>query len=352
MQNSNKAKILVVDDDKRNLVIMKHMLEDSFEIKTAESGEKAWEIMSGFIPDIILLDIMMPGMDGYELSKKVKEDNQLRFVKIILVSGKSSLDSRLKGYEYGADDYITKPFETDELLAKIRVYLNLKHFEEVDSLKNSFLSLISHETKTPISQILGYSELLLGTRLSDEQRAWIQVIVQSAHLLLENSDKILLLSQLKKGMPINKEPYPIKDILTSLIDNNDPRASNQKISFKLIGTGNFEIHTDTQLFKKSLQFIVDNALRFSPEGSIISINYKLKNELCQINISDQGSGITDNPVSKVFKEFAVNNILHHTEGLRISLAISKAIVEAHGGTLTAKNNPDSGATFQFQIPLL
>jgi len=116
-----KKKILVVDDDPNNIVIVGELLGDDYDLKTATTGEEALEITLHFLPDIILLDIMMPGIDGYDVCRRLREHSTLQYAKIIMVSAKAMVSERLKGYEVGANDYLTKPFEEDELLEKVRV---------------------------------------------------------------------------------------------------------------------------------------------------------------------------------------------------------------------------------------
>jgi len=116
-----QKKILVVDDDPNNIVIVGELLGDDYDLKTATTGEEALEIALDFLPDIILLDIMMPGIDGYDVCRRLREHSTLQYAKIIMVSAKAMVSERLKGYEVGANDYLTKPFEEDELLEKVRV---------------------------------------------------------------------------------------------------------------------------------------------------------------------------------------------------------------------------------------
>ncbi len=120
---AKKTKILIVDDDPMNLKFLKEILSDEYNIKAALSGEEALEIIFDFMPEILSLDIMMPGVDGYEVCKKIRANEKLANIKILLVSAKAMLNEKLMGYEVGADDYITKPFEHEELLAKIKIFI-------------------------------------------------------------------------------------------------------------------------------------------------------------------------------------------------------------------------------------
>ena len=146
-----QKKILIVDDDLNNIAIMTEILGNKYILKTAVAGEEALEIAPDFLPDVVLLDIMMPGMGGYEVCRLLREHSTLRYTKIIMVSAKAMVHERLNGYEAGADDYVTKPFDEDELLAKVRVYTRLKHVEELNKLRSEFTSTVTHEMRTPLT---------------------------------------------------------------------------------------------------------------------------------------------------------------------------------------------------------
>ncbi|MBU1140379.1 MAG: response regulator, partial [Proteobacteria bacterium] len=159
------SKVLIVDDEPINVKLIEEILEyeDEFTCRTAINGEEALSILDNYYPDIILLDIMMPGMSGYETCRRIKNEKKHKFAKVLMISGKAMVEERLAGYEAGADDYITKPFIDDELLAKLKVFSKLKKTEEIDELKTSILQLFSHETKTPLNGILLGSQLILDS---------------------------------------------------------------------------------------------------------------------------------------------------------------------------------------------
>lgn len=136
---STKQKVLIVDDEPRNQRIIAETLDELVECRNASSGEEALEALGAFTPDLVLLDIMMPGIDGYEVCRKIRADSKYALIKIILVSGKAMIEERLKGYEVGADDYMTKPFEPEELLAKAKVFLRLIQAERALSELNRSL---------------------------------------------------------------------------------------------------------------------------------------------------------------------------------------------------------------------
>jgi len=162
---TKKNKILIVDDEARNQRIVLETLEGLGDIAIASSGEEALELIESFMPDVVLLDIMMPGIDGYEVSSKIRSNPHFLLTKIILVSGKAMIDERLQGYASGADDYITKPFIPDELLAKVRVFLRLSQVENEIVRLNS---LLEDRVKNKTTQLMEVEEKLVSSFTSHD----------------------------------------------------------------------------------------------------------------------------------------------------------------------------------------
>jgi DNA-binding response OmpR family regulator len=145
-----QEKILAVDDDPNNVAILEELLENHYDLKVVTNGEQAMKIARDFRPDIVLVDIMMPGMNGYEVCRRLREDGTLKHTKIIMVSARAMVSERLQGYQAGADDYITKPFDGDEFLAKVRVYLRLKHAEELEHIRDEITIAAMETLSAPV----------------------------------------------------------------------------------------------------------------------------------------------------------------------------------------------------------
>ena len=173
----NKAKILIVDDNSTNLKLLRNGLGQKYDVQEALNGQLALEISKQFYPDIILLDVMMPGIDGLEVCRRLRKDERLKYVKILLLTSNIKLEQRLEGYKAGADDYIGKPFDFKELLAKIEVFKRLKNSEEVNDIKSNFLDILSHATGTPLSVIMAYSSILTSSpNLAEEEKNMVEQI--------------------------------------------------------------------------------------------------------------------------------------------------------------------------------
>ncbi len=345
-------KVLIVDDARMNVKLLKKVLQDEYLIETAASGEEALQIIPEFRPDLILLDIMMPGIDGYEVCRRVRKEPQYRFTKIILVSAKSLVDDRLQGYEAGADDYITKPFDRKELEAKVRVFSQLKHEEELNQLKGDLLLLFSHETKTPLSVIIGLSEILQKTyNLGDDPDRHLKTISNKANQLLEFINKTSLICSLKSGIKLSKLFGSVTTHLKSATMMLEDTAAQKSVSFKLDILDDMSLFADWGIFDKALGFLLENALKFSPEGQTVTVKTEQTEERCVIRIMDQGEGIKKDWINNIFDEFAVQNIMHHQKGQGLSLAISRYIMELHNGTIGVESTPGNGATFILSLPI-
>ena len=169
--STSAARILIVDDNPVNCEICQEILEEFFTLKVVHSGEEALAVVPEFQPDLILLDVMMEGIDGLEVCRQLRESTR-SWVKIIMLSAKVHRDDRVCGYEAGADDYVTKPFDSEELLAKVRVHLRMKHVEVIDDAKCRLLQVLQHGNRTPMKQILVNSDLLCSLQdpASEQER--------------------------------------------------------------------------------------------------------------------------------------------------------------------------------------
>ncbi len=346
------VKILIVDDEPINVKLIEEILEyeQDFQYKSAVNGIEALEMLDKYHPDIIILDIMMPGMNGYEVCKKIKQDKNHRFAKVLMVSGKAMIEERLEGYEAGADDYITKPFVDDELLAKLKVFSKLKKTEEIDKLKTTILQLFSHETKTPVNGILLGSQLILDTpSISNKVAEYAKLIQLSGERLHDLVRKILLLSNLRNNRTLQTDSQSILSFLEKITDKtNTDKESKSKLVVKC--PADFSIELDWKLFNEAFMAVVENAIKYSPENATIELTAACNDKTITLKVIDQGSGINPELKENIFDEFYSQHIENHTKGTALSLAIAKEIMSLHQGHLSVESLPDEGASFIFILP--
>ena len=349
---NKRTRVLIVDDDERNIKILYEILGDDFELNSASDGEMALVEAEKTSPDVILLDIMMPGIDGYEVCRRLKNSDDYRDIKIILVSGKGLTEERLKGYEAGADDFVVKPFDMDEIYAKVQVFAKLKSTEEVNKLKTDFLNLINHETGTPLNHIIGVTDLLLrNDNLGGDILGGIKDISNAASKLSKKIGNILFLSKLKQETISNLADIDVTSMLSEVHGFLGDIPENINIKFDVEEGQSFK--GDFVLIQKLFLYLFRNAVEVS--DSIISCRakcYANKNGMLGIlfEIEDSGTDISDSQLENFFDPFYVDDLLLHSEGLNTIMAICSEIIELHRGTIDVKRNESSGACLSIWLP--
>ncbi len=345
-------RILAVDDDPMNLAILEDLLED-YTVITATHGQEALEIAHQKRPDLILLDIMMPGMNGYEVCRALRQDKALCGVKIILVSAKARVEERLQGYEAGADDYVVKPFDCTELLAKIQVYLRLKSMEEIDQLKGSMLKLIGHELRTPLTGMISGLEILAEECPTEpeERRDIANLVLRNIHRLHNLIERAMLLCRLEAGEQcFIPNQVRADELVRVALVNKAQQATDHQITLSPVYHTQALLKVDNLAIIPVLSDVLDNAIRFSPNGSTVEILVQEDDQQVQFVISDQGKGITSDQQTHLFTGFTDSDMDHHSQGQGLSLAIAHRTVTQHGGQISIHSEPDQGTRVEIALP--
>ncbi|MEX1232992.1 MAG: hybrid sensor histidine kinase/response regulator [Planctomycetaceae bacterium] len=347
------AKILAVDDNPVNLAVVKSLFT-GFSLQTASSGREALEITPVFRPDVVLLDIVMPGIDGYETCRRIRGNTTLRHTKIIMVSAKSEVNERLAGYQAGADDYIAKPFDGEELLAKVRVYLKLKSVEEIEEVKNRTIEVLQHSNRTPLNNIISYAELLSHEYgLDDETRAMApRVILRHAYRLQQLLEKGEMLASMKAGQfPFLFQLGDLCDVIHGIHAEFQSRLDERRIDVELSLPASAVATVDKEQLHFVVKALFDNAIRFSDPGGAIKIELVQSGGVMNLTVADEGAGIADDLIPRVFEPFGDPNspLFNHGDGL--SLAIAQQIAWAHNGDIWVDCDSGSGAAFSVRIPV-
>jgi len=367
-----KQKVLIVDDEPRNQRILFETLEDLVELKAASSGEEALSLIEEFQPDLILLDIMLPGVDGYEVCKAVRANGKTSFTKVLLISGKAMIDERLKGYEVGADDYMTKPFVSEELLAKVKVFLRLtlverhlndlnirldeKVHEKTQQLLESEAKLISaakmsalgemaggiaHEINTPLGTIALISsqirEFLSEDPINREAVTGLTIVVDET---VERIDKIIrgLRSFSRDGGQDPVQSISVKHVLEETMN-----LCREKIKQSRVQLMETPIPDDLLVLCRPVQLsqvllnLIGNACDAveNVENKWIQLEAEREGSSIRISITDSGGGIPPGTQEKMFQPFFTTKEIGKGTGL--GLSISKGIIEAHHGSLNIDN---------------
>jgi two-component system, sensor histidine kinase and response regulator len=373
--------ILIVDDNPQNLQVLGIQLQEKqYEIEFAVNGTAALDWLNIKKFDLILLDINMPGMSGFEVCKEIRTNPELNNVPIIFLSADIERESILRGFEMGAQDYITKPFDSRELIVRVKTHLSLKESLEklenlnksleekvlertiqlkeanekleatnlklvdLDKAKSEFLNLISHEIRTPLNGILGPLELLKGPLYASEISDLITMLDMSVKRLERFSLDALLITRLKTGETgIKKVSFSLSELVNEVVNENIDNNQSKKIRFDTEFDMEHDlVLLDKELAKKSIANILDNSIVFSPQNGSIEIKTYPEGDHIVLEIHDQGNGFSAETMQHMFELFShADKYRDNAKG--IGLPVAKMILELHGGKLQIDNHPSGGA---------
>ncbi|MBT4288750.1 MAG: response regulator [Deltaproteobacteria bacterium] len=390
----NGLTILVVDDDPINQVMMVNQLSlYNYKIIQANNGYEAIDCIENKKPDIVLLDLMMPDINGLEVTRILRRNHPLDKLPIILVTAKNRISDFVMAFESGVNDYVTKPINIDELISRIRLHEELlkknnelnayhKDLERLvkqrtaeletslkeaklardearlaNSVKTTFLANISHELRTPMQGIIGFSKFGVSkgnTLKVNKALEYFENISTSAERLMKLLNDILDLSKLESGKyeyKFNFEKLSLRVI--SVIEEQSAVISekNINIDFK-IPEDESRTMLDVDKIMQVVRNLIANSIKFSEPGQTINIRISEEDSHIHFSIADNGVGIPEDELESVFEKFKQSSrTMTNAGGTGLGLAICKEIVLRHDGLMWAENNPDGGSIFKFQIPI-
>jgi signal transduction histidine kinase len=390
--------ILIVDDNSTNLEVLSETLTRSgFQVSVAIDGESAIEQVKYHPPALILLDIMMPGIDGFETCKRLKYDLASQNIPIIFMTALSDTENKVRGFSLGAVDYITKPFQREEVLARVQVQLKLQNLaktlesqnqllrheiqqreqaeasliaakEEADKAnqaKSEFLANMSHEVRTPLNGILGYAQILQASKnFSEKDRKGLNIIHQCGTHLLTLINDVLDLSKIEaRKMELYATSFHFPSFLQGVAEIFSIRAEQKKVSFICQFDSDLPsgIHVDEKRLRQVLINLLGNAVKFTNHGAVIFkvkiLEKKPKNDLDSIRIfrvrfqvEDTGVGISQEYLEKIFMPFEqVGDLNNQAQGTGLGLAISEKILALMKSHIQVSSQGGEGSTFWFDL---
>jgi two-component system, sensor histidine kinase and response regulator len=362
-------RILVVDDDRLNVRILSNILKsEGYTLADADSGERALEVYESFHPDLVLLDVMMPGMNGFETCRALRQRYGVETAPVIFITAKSESDDVVEGLNAGGVDYLPKPFRAKEALARIRTHLHIRLLSEqqkslVDQLskanaaKNRFLGMAAHDLRNPLASIRGLAEFLrdgVVGPLSPEQIDLINTIHEASQGMLDLVNELLDVATIESGeLKINLEPHNLTELIEKNIYLANIEAAKKRTKIVFAAPGHAAVvPIDPGKIKQVVANLLSNALKYSPAGSTITVELHHGKGTWAFSVKDQGPGIPENERDKLFKDFGRLSV-KTTGGEKstgLGLAICRKIVDAHRGTITAENLPKRGCEFRVTLP--
>lgn len=365
-----RADILLVDDTPANLKVLSELLKkQQYKVRVAINGPLALQAIERRPPDLILLDINMPEMDGYHVARILKSQPEQAEIPIIFISALNEIEDKIKAFEAGGVDYITKPFHFAEVKARVETHLkidalkkslqakntalekSLHREQELESLRDNLVNMMVHDLRSPLTGILGYLSLLemKSTQWDDSSQKFLQHAQSSTDMMVNMISQLLDAHRLEAGkMPLHCEVHCLKSVTQQAIEQLGANA----LTFNWIKEwpeGTVEHSFDAILIQRVIGNFLGNAVKFSPPGSDICVRVIAPG---RVEVQDQGPGIPEEYRSRIFEKFAqltIENpqVRKYSSGL--GLAFCQLAIASHQGRIGVDSEPGVGSTFWFEI---
>ena len=360
------ARVLLVDDDALARRSLRAMLERGYyQVETAEGGAEALELLSAFKPDLILLDIQMPGMDGLEVCRRIRALPNGELLPIIFLTGDERPDIHAQAFQAKGDDFLRKPVLSAELIVRIRSLMRLKRLQaEVQAERDNLIELqkqreqlfefIVHDLKNPLSGIQMGLEIL-DERDDNTPSSQVQLrrLRDTAYYMGRMIQNILDIGRAEQvGLELHKTRIPLSSWIPGLLHEVESQAQSRKHNLAWVCPPDLEVEADQDFLRRLLLNLVDNAMKYSPTGSHTQIEARSAGKGVRLEVRDEGQGIPQDMRERIFGKFVrLNEGEPNTRsGSGIGLAFCQLVAEAHQGRIWVEDNTPTGSVFVLEIP--
>lgn len=371
------APILVVDDDEGNRDVLSRRLNMmGYTVAQATNGREALEMLTAQSFDLVLLDVMMPEVDGIEVLRQMKASEQLRDIPVLMISALSDIDSVTKCIEMGAEDYLPKPFDPVLLKARIGACLdkkrghdremdlyrqlqeNFKHLQDLESVRDDLTHMIIHDLRTPLSSVSAAMQTLdVVGEVNDAQREVVKIAVDGAAALLDTINSLLDVEKLEEGaMDLDITLISLPEFITASFAQVTALAGLKQLHLveQIVGELPW-LQGDENKLQRTLVNLLGNAIKFSTPGGTVTLQvwYDPRGQTVDFCVKDTGEGIPAEDHSKIFEKYGQvsTRVGGRQASTGLGLAFCKLVVEAHGGHITVQSTLGQGSNFCFSIPV-
>ncbi|HVY69828.1 MAG TPA: hybrid sensor histidine kinase/response regulator [Verrucomicrobiae bacterium] len=364
--------ILVVDDTQANLQLLTGMLKErGYKVRPALNGELALQAARRSAPDLILLDINMPGLSGYEVAARLKQDEKLRGVPILFLSALTETGDKVRAFEAGGVDYVVKPFQFEEVAARVETHLKLRRLQveladrnrelqqrnqelhDLQQLRDNLVHMIVHDLRSPLSVMTGYLDLYEMTEkasISGEGAKHLQQVHASIRRLLEMVNSLLDVNKMEAGeLRLCPGACDLEAMGREVLGGFESLRRARRFEIETPGQP-VVLAADRDLLVRVMQNLVGNALKHAPDGTAIRFSVETRDGVARVSVSDSGMGIAPEHHARIFRKFGQVETGGPRAGTGLGLTFCKLAVEAHGGRIGVESDLGKGSTFWFEIP--
>jgi len=375
-KNSNNTSILIVDDTEPNVRLLAHVVKkEGYEAMAAFSGQDALSLLEKRKPDIILLDIMMPEMNGFEVCQRLKEHDDYKDIPVIFLSALSETDSKVQGFNVGGVDYITKPFQREEVLARIDLHVKLRKLQEelsnkvtqlkqreetlqkLNEEKDELMRIVGHDFRNPVTGIMGLASFLqqnVQSISSEQQEDMLGIIKGSGQKLLDLVSGLLNKDEEARISELSLKKLDLKYLVEDMVDLHRPTAINKDIVIETEIDSLKPKTVDKHKVEQILSNLVSNALKFSMEGGTVSIKLRGvpgKEDAFELVVKDSGMGIPDDELENLWDtdEKTIRFGTLGEQGSGMGLELVNNFTRLHGGAVDVESEEGVGTTFTVRL---
>jgi len=389
---NEKPSVLIVEDAPENIDMLAALLSPTYHLYISLSGEEALKILKDTKPDLILLDVILPGIDGFHVCHTIRNDDQYGDMPIIFLTSESDAEKVIYGFEVGGQDYISKPFRAKELLSRVQTQIELqqkrrellhinssleekvrvrtseleaankkmkalnedlekanKELLSLDEAKSQFISLISHEIRTPLTGIIGFTDILKRSLAGTDKEEIVIALKDAVTRLHKFSEKALLITKIQTSQSsIQKKEIKLFFLVNQIVENFEPLAFDKKLKIEQNLSSDHIIIGNPDLISECLRNIVENAVKYTPDEGKIQIFSEQRNGAVVVNVENQGNGFSQETLDSDFS-FYTPGEQHVDQNIGLGLATSKLIMDVHSGEIHINNSQD-GACVSLQFP--
>ncbi len=360
-ESTARSNILLIDDSPTNLQLLVGMLQEhGYRVRPVTDGEHALRAVRSEPPDLILLDVTMPGIDGYEVCRRLKADPDTAEIPVLFISALAGIEDKVRAFAAGGVDYVSKPFHLAEVLARVHTHLELRRQQralqqgllrerELEEMRDKLTHMIAHDMRSPLLALKLVLDLVRKGSPHTEPELLAGADATLA-MLIELVSQMLDVSRFEAGwLTLGREPVELVALIQGLLGTVQPLAGG--IRTRVEADGPVVAEVDRDLIRRVVTNLVCNAFKFTPNTGQVVVRVAACGAVARVAVVDDGRGIAPRDHARIFEKFGQVGPDQRKHGTGLGLTFAKMAVEAHGGRIGVESDLGRGSTFWFELPL-